>query len=53
MGLFNRNNKNQRAAKHRDAVAPWEKYARQDDRIMGDICLRDHQHDCDSWECDG
>ena len=38
----------QRAAAHRDDVAPWEKYAREDDRIQGWICNHDH----DPWECD-
>ncbi len=54
MGLFdkNRRRRQQNAARHRDNVSPWEKYAEQDDRIQGDICNHDHYGDHDPWECD-
>ena len=42
MGFFFNNNRQQRAQQHRDNVAPWEKYAREDDRIQGWICNHDH-----------
>jgi len=52
MGIFfnnnrNRNNNNRQRA-HQDSVAPWEKYAREDDRVQGWYC----QHDHDERECD-
>lgn len=51
MGFFFNNNRNQRqqsAQQHRDNVAPWEKYAREDDRIQGWFCNHDHDpYDCD------
>lgn len=45
MGLFGNNNnkRRQQDAAHRDDVAPWEKYARQDDRIQGWYCNHDHE----------
>ena len=51
MGFFFNNNQNnqrqQRAQQHRDNVAPWERYAREDDRIQGWICNHDHDpYDC-------
>jgi len=52
MGIFNNNNRNRnnnnRQRAHQDSVAPWEKYAREDDRVQGWYC----QHDHDERECD-
>jgi len=48
--LFNNNNRSRsnNSSSHRDNVAPWEKYAREDDRDQGWYC----QHDHDEWDCD-
>lgn len=47
MGFFFNNNRQQRTQQHRDNVAPWERYAREDDRIQGWICNHDHDpYDC-------
>jgi len=52
MGLFNNNRQNQQRRQqqqqHRDNVAPWEKYAREDDREQGWYC--NHEHD--DYGCD-